>query len=186
MKLNRMVAFLSFFVLLFISGFQPVANAKESKSLYYVYVGSFKSKENALNRQEALAKKNVNSFIKTVKIKGVTWYRVQVGAFQYHANAKAMVSRMKKAGFHDGFIMHQKIGKIYSVYAGSYIYKSYAIRQQKKLAAKGYLSSIEIAFVKGKKWYRVHLKDYTDPKAAVSFVNKLKRAKINGSFIVAK
>ena len=74
-------------------------------TLFKVIAGSFKSKENAVERVELLQKKGIESFVDTTKISGETWYRVQAGAFSSRENAEDRLIGVKKAGINDAFLI---------------------------------------------------------------------------------
>ncbi|MEH7504338.1 N-acetylmuramoyl-L-alanine amidase [Neobacillus drentensis] len=79
-----------------------------SATVYTVYVGSYKSKENAADRVSELKKKNIKSSIFTTKISGATWYRVKVATYTTHANAEKRLKAIEKAGYKDAFIIIEK------------------------------------------------------------------------------
>jgi len=54
---------------------------KISQQTYGIQVGSFRKKENALTFEEKLKKQGYKTFLKTVKINNVTYYRVYVGPY---------------------------------------------------------------------------------------------------------
>lgn len=77
----------------------PVKN-----NLYYrVITGSFKNKQNALDKQQTLKSKGEDSFINAFNKNGEVFYRVIAGSFQNKQNALDKQSQLKKKGF-DSFI----------------------------------------------------------------------------------
>ena len=79
-----------------------------TKTVYTVYVGSYKSKENAQDRVAELKKKSIKSSIVTTKISGATWYRVKVASYTTNANAEKRLKAIEKAGYDDAFIITEK------------------------------------------------------------------------------
>ncbi|PGY11837.1 N-acetylmuramoyl-L-alanine amidase [Bacillus sp. AFS031507] len=86
----------------------PKSTQSSSTTVYTVYVGSYKSKENAQDRIAELKKKNINSSIVTTKISGATWYRVKVATYTTNANAEKRLKEIEKAGYKDAFIIIEK------------------------------------------------------------------------------
>ncbi|MEH7086015.1 N-acetylmuramoyl-L-alanine amidase [Neobacillus drentensis] len=79
-----------------------------TKTVYTVYVGSYKSKENAQDRVAELKKKSIKSSIVTTKISGATWFRVKVASYTTNANAEKRLKAIEKAGYDDAFIITEK------------------------------------------------------------------------------
>ncbi|MEH7307871.1 N-acetylmuramoyl-L-alanine amidase [Neobacillus drentensis] len=86
----------------------PKTTQSGTKTVYTVYVGSYKSKENAQDRVTELKKKNIKSSIITTKISGATWYRVKVATYTTNANAEKRLKEIEKAGYDDAFIITEK------------------------------------------------------------------------------
>ncbi|WP_256358044.1 N-acetylmuramoyl-L-alanine amidase [Bacillus sp. sid0103] len=86
----------------------PKATQSGTKTVYTVYVGSYKSKENAQDRVTELKNKNIKSSIITTKISGATWYRVKVATYTTNANAEKRLKEIEKAGYDDAFIITEK------------------------------------------------------------------------------
>ncbi|MBN8234798.1 N-acetylmuramoyl-L-alanine amidase [Halobacillus kuroshimensis] len=72
--------------------------------LYRVIAGSFRERKNAEERVNLLTAAGFPSFITTLDIGGLTYYRVQAGAFQEMDHAKALVQKLKSFGIIDAFI----------------------------------------------------------------------------------
>jgi N-acetylmuramoyl-L-alanine amidase len=79
----------------------------DSRAVYKVITGSFKSKENADERVTFLRSKGIESFVDTVSISGETWYRVQAGAFSNRKNAEKRLDEVKKVGISDAYIISE-------------------------------------------------------------------------------
>ncbi|MEH7156079.1 N-acetylmuramoyl-L-alanine amidase [Neobacillus drentensis] len=86
----------------------PKTTQTSTKTVYTVYVGSYKSKENAQDRVAELKKKSIKSSIVTTKISGATWYRVKVASYSTNANAVKRLKAIEKAGYDDAFIITEK------------------------------------------------------------------------------
>ena len=86
----------------------PKTTQTTTKTVYTVYVGSYKSKENAQDRVAELKKKSIKSSIVTTKISGATWYRVKVASYSTNANAEKRLKAIEKAGYDDAFIITEK------------------------------------------------------------------------------
>jgi N-acetylmuramoyl-L-alanine amidase len=82
----------------------PKPDQPDSRSLFKVIAGSFKSKQNADERVEQLKSKGIEAFVDSTKISGETWYRVQAGAFSSRDNAEDRLADVKKAGINDAFL----------------------------------------------------------------------------------
>ena len=74
---------------------KKLLEAKETKVLYCVQVGAFKSERNANNLAAKLKKKGFATYV--VYIDG--FYKVQVGAYSKKSNAEAMLAKLKAAGY---------------------------------------------------------------------------------------
>lgn len=72
----------------------------EQKAYERVQAGSFTVKANAMRRANELKKKGFDAIIKLYNGN----YRVQVGAYQNHSNAVAMMEKLKTAGYADAYI----------------------------------------------------------------------------------
>lgn len=72
-------------------------------ALYKVIAGSFKSRENAAERESFLQSKGIESFVVKSTISGEIWYRVQAGAFSSRENAESRVQEIEDNGI-DAFI----------------------------------------------------------------------------------
>lgn len=78
----------------------PVEKMDDGMALpYKVIAGSFKSKQNAINYKATLIKQGMDAFVWGQDIKGVKWYRVQVGAFKDYKTAKLRMENMKTKGY---------------------------------------------------------------------------------------
>lgn len=86
----------------------PKTTTSGTKTVYTVYVGSFKSKENAQDRVAELKKKSIKSSIVTTKISGPTWYRVKVATYTTNDKAEKRLKEIEKAGYDDAFIIIEK------------------------------------------------------------------------------
>ncbi len=71
----------------------------EKKDLYYVQIGAFSKKENAVAYELKAQKAGFTTVIKTATVAGKTLYRVQIGAFSKKENAEAQAAAAKKKGF---------------------------------------------------------------------------------------
>jgi N-acetylmuramoyl-L-alanine amidase len=78
--------------------------SEEPKTIYKVIAGSFKTKENAEERESYLRSKGIESFIYSITISGELWYRVQAGAFSSRENAEIRLVEVKNTGVHDAYI----------------------------------------------------------------------------------
>ncbi|WP_462410884.1 N-acetylmuramoyl-L-alanine amidase [Neobacillus sp. Marseille-QA0830] len=83
---------------------QQTANAPAG-TLFKVLAGSFRSRDNADERVASLHARGINSFVDTTVINGVSWYRVQTGAYANRANAENKLTELRSAGFQDAFIV---------------------------------------------------------------------------------
>ncbi|WP_074011071.1 N-acetylmuramoyl-L-alanine amidase [Numidum massiliense] len=79
--------------------------APANPKMYKVIAGSFKNKQNALDRVQHLQKHGISSFVVEVTISGEKWYRVQAGAFRDRSNAEARLREVQKTGVTDAFIL---------------------------------------------------------------------------------
>jgi N-acetylmuramoyl-L-alanine amidase len=86
----------------------PKAAESTSKTVYTVYAGSYKSKENAQDRVAELKKDKIKSAIVNTKISGATWYRVKIATYTTNANAEKRLKSIEKAGYKDAFIIKEK------------------------------------------------------------------------------
>jgi N-acetylmuramoyl-L-alanine amidase len=86
----------------------PKASEPSTGTVYTVYVGSYKAKENAEDRAAELKKKNITTSIVTTKIAGATWYRVKAATYTNNANAEKRLKEIEKAGYKDAFIIIEK------------------------------------------------------------------------------
>jgi N-acetylmuramoyl-L-alanine amidase len=85
----------------------PKAAESDSKTVYTVYAGSYKSKENAHDRVAELKKDKIKSSIVSTKISGATWYRVKIAMYSTNANAEKHLNAVEKAGYKDAFIIKE-------------------------------------------------------------------------------
>ncbi|WP_249366597.1 N-acetylmuramoyl-L-alanine amidase [Neobacillus rhizophilus] len=83
----------------------PALSNPGSGTLFKVYSGSFKSRENADERVAKLRSMGFDAFVVTTTISSGTWYRVQVGAFANRENAEQRLKVVQIAGFNDSFII---------------------------------------------------------------------------------
>ncbi|MFP5113779.1 N-acetylmuramoyl-L-alanine amidase [Bacillaceae bacterium C204] len=86
----------------------PKTTTSGTKTVYTVYVGSYKSKENAQDRAGELKKKSIKSSIVSTKISGATWYRVKEATYTTNAKAEKRLKEIEKAGYDDAFIITEK------------------------------------------------------------------------------
>jgi N-acetylmuramoyl-L-alanine amidase len=86
----------------------PKTTTSGTKTVYTVYVGSYKSKENAQDRVAELKKKSIKSSIVSTKISGTTWYRVKEATYTTNAKAEKRLKEIEKAGYDDAFIITEK------------------------------------------------------------------------------
>lgn len=98
---------------------------------------------------------------------GGTLYRVQVGAFSKKANADAMMTKIKNAGF-DTYMVH--IDGLYKVQVGAFSKKANADAMAEKLKAKGFNS-----YISTKSGYSV-----TSSTGAKKSIDELAREVIRG------
>ena len=75
----------------------------DRETLYKVIAGSFKSRENAAERESFLQSNGIESFVVKSTISGETWFRVQAGAFSSRDNAESRVREIESKGI-DAFI----------------------------------------------------------------------------------
>ncbi|WP_423799735.1 N-acetylmuramoyl-L-alanine amidase [Neobacillus sp. SAB-20_R2A] len=83
----------------------PAQSTPVSGTLFKVYSGSFKSRENADERVAKLRSMGFDAFVDITNISGGTWYRVQIGAFANRENAEQRLKVVQIAGFNDSFII---------------------------------------------------------------------------------
>lgn len=74
-------------------------------TLFKVIAGSFKQKQNALERVADLQKKGIDSFVVEARVAGEVVYRVQAGAFRNRSNAEKRLQEVKAAGITDAYIL---------------------------------------------------------------------------------
>ncbi|MEH6905659.1 N-acetylmuramoyl-L-alanine amidase [Neobacillus drentensis] len=86
----------------------PKTTQTTTKTVYTVYVGSYKSKDNAKDRVAELKKKSIKSSIVPTKISGATWYRVKVASYTTNAKAEKRLKAIEKLGYDDAFIITEK------------------------------------------------------------------------------
>ncbi|GGF14363.1 hypothetical protein GCM10010954_11260 [Halobacillus andaensis] len=75
------------------------------KVLYRVIAGSFNKRDNAEQRVQELARRSIDSFIRTTSISGLVFYRVQAGSFSEKSRANEQIQRLNNAGIRDAFII---------------------------------------------------------------------------------
>ncbi|WP_394217526.1 N-acetylmuramoyl-L-alanine amidase [Halobacillus trueperi] len=73
--------------------------------LFRVFAGSFRNRVNAEERAQAFAQEGIDGFIIQAEINGVTYYRVQTGAYADRENAVAQVERLESIGITEAFII---------------------------------------------------------------------------------
>ncbi|KGP73071.1 hypothetical protein N782_07460 [Pontibacillus yanchengensis Y32] len=78
---------------------------KSNNPLYRVIAGSFKDRQNALQRIQFLKKNNIDSFITPTTISDERYYRVQTGAYSSEKNAKQQVEALKEIGIANPFLL---------------------------------------------------------------------------------
>ncbi|KAB7705992.1 N-acetylmuramoyl-L-alanine amidase [Bacillus aerolatus] len=90
----------------------------DSGTVYKVIAGSFKTKENAEERETYLRSKGINSFIDSINISGEIWYRVQAGAFSSRESAENQLEEVKKTGINDAFIVTEELNSNQADHSG--------------------------------------------------------------------
>lgn len=85
------------------------SSTTSNSTSYKIIAGSFKSKENAVERITYLRSKGIESFVNTSTVSGDTFYRVQAGAFSSRENAEKQLTVIKNAGINDAFILTENI-----------------------------------------------------------------------------
>ncbi|MBZ5750636.1 N-acetylmuramoyl-L-alanine amidase [Metabacillus rhizolycopersici] len=91
------------------SGNASNSSTTSNSTSYKIIAGSFKSKENAVERITYLRSKGIESFVNTSTVSGDTFYRVQAGAFSSRENAEKQLTVIKNAGINDAFILTENI-----------------------------------------------------------------------------
>ncbi|SFI84558.1 SPOR domain-containing protein [Thermoflavimicrobium dichotomicum] len=76
--------------------------------------------------------------------------------------------------------------KLHYVYAGSFLYKQNAYNRAAALKKQGYDAFVKVAYVNGKKFYRVQVGVFYSPKNTNKYVKKLKKKGFDGVFVVKK
>jgi N-acetylmuramoyl-L-alanine amidase len=87
----------------------PKTTESTTKTVYTVYAGSYKSKENAKDRVAELKKDKIKSSVVSTKISGATWYRVKISTYTTNANAEKRLKAIEKAGYKDAFIIKETV-----------------------------------------------------------------------------
>ena len=168
-----------------------------SEGLYRVIAGSFRNRENAEQRVQALSREGITGFIVQTDISGIPYYRVQTGAFSKQENAQELVDRLKSMGIRDAFIIRDggapaqpapepetPEDRLYRVIAGSFRNRENAEDRVQLLAQEGIAGFIVQADISGVTYYRVQTGAFSEQENAQEQVERLKRIGISGAFIV--
>ncbi|MEC3884817.1 SPOR domain-containing protein [Halobacillus sp. HZG1] len=167
-------------------------------TLYRVIAGSFRNRENAEQRVEALAAQGFPGFVVPTTISGTTYYRVQTGAFSNEENAKEQVERLKRIGITDAFIIRGEDAPappqppepgepgdgLFRVIAGSFQNRVNADQRVAFLAQNGIDSFIVPTEINGVTYFRVQTGAYAERENAEAQVARLKAIGITEAFIV--
>jgi cell division septation protein DedD len=83
--------------------------AKKLDRFYFVQIASFMKKQDAINLADSLRGGSVEPLIDVVDLRGQTWHRVIIGAFETSDEAKGYMSSEKiKDKFKDAFVRRAK------------------------------------------------------------------------------
>jgi len=79
------------------------------KNYYYIHVGSFRAKSNAVRVAEDLQKKGYSAVVRGEEVPKLGyWYRIYLGPFSTYQEAKARSDELKKRGFAKYTAIYQK------------------------------------------------------------------------------
>ncbi|SFK03534.1 N-acetylmuramoyl-L-alanine amidase [Halobacillus dabanensis] len=165
-------------------------------SLYRVIAGSFRNRENAEQRIEALSQEGIPGFVVPTTISGTQYFRVQTGAFSNEANAKEQVERLKRIGITSAFIIRGEESSpapdpepekptdgLYRVIAGSFRNRENAEQRVQSLSREGITSFIVQTDISGVTYYRVQTGAFSEQENAQELVDRLKSLGITDAFI---
>jgi cell division protein FtsN len=165
-------------------------------ALYRVIAGSFRNRENAEQRIEALSQEGIAGFVVPTTISGTQYFRVQTGAFSNESNAKDQIDRLKRIGITSAFIIRGEESSpapdpepdkpadgLYRVIAGSFNNRENAEQRVQSLSREGIAGFIVPTDISGVTYYRVQTGAFSEQENAQKLVERLRSIGITDAFI---